>query len=40
MKVIDTREGEEKVFERIRKIVDNLLIGVKGARGQRVKQTH
>jgi dTMP kinase len=40
MKVIDTREGEEKVFERIRKIVDNLLIGVKGARGQRAKQTH
>jgi dTMP kinase len=40
MKVIDTREGEEKVFERIRKIVDNLLIGVKGARGQRVKQTY
>jgi len=40
MKVIDTREGEEKVFEKIRKIVDNLLIGVKGARGQGVKQTH
>jgi hypothetical protein len=39
MKVIDTREGEEKVFERIRKIVDNLLIRVKGARKQRVKQT-
>jgi dTMP kinase len=32
MKVIDTREGEKKVFERICKIVDNLLI--------RAKQTH
>jgi dTMP kinase len=37
MKVIDTREGEEKVFERIRKIVDNLLMGVKGSRGQGFK---
>ncbi len=26
VKVIDTREGEEKVFEQIRKIVDNLLV--------------
>ena len=37
VKVIDTREGEEKVFEKIRKIVDNLLVrgrGVKGSRGQ------
>jgi len=25
--VIDTREGEDKVFEKIRKIVDNLLVG-------------
>jgi len=25
VKVIDTREGEEKVFEKIRKIVDNLI---------------
>jgi dTMP kinase len=25
MKVIDTREGEEKVFEKIRKIVDNVI---------------
>ncbi len=30
--VIDTRKGEEKVFEKIKKIVDNLLIGVKGSR--------
>jgi hypothetical protein len=29
--VIDTREGEEKVFENIRKIVDNL-VGFKGFR--------
>lgn len=37
VKVIDTREGEEKVFEKIRKIVDNLSVrgrGVKGSRGQ------
>jgi len=27
VKVIDTREGEDKVFEKIRKIVDNLLVG-------------
>jgi dTMP kinase len=33
VKVIDTRQGEEKVFEKIRKIVDNLLIGTKGSRG-------
>jgi dTMP kinase len=26
VKVIDTRQGEEKVFEKIRKIVDNLLV--------------
>jgi len=32
VKVIDTREGEKRVFEKIRKIVDNLLIGVKGSR--------
>jgi hypothetical protein len=25
VKVIDTREGEEKVFEKIKKIVDNLI---------------
>ena len=31
VKVIDTREGEEKVFEKIRKIVDNLI-----SRGQGV----
>jgi dTMP kinase len=36
VRVIDTREGEEKVFEKIRKIVDNL-IGVKGSRIQGVK---
>ncbi len=27
VKVIDTRHGEEKVFEKIRKIVDDLLVG-------------
>jgi dTMP kinase len=31
VKVIDTREGEKKVFEKIRKIVDNLLVGIKGS---------
>ena len=31
LKVIDTREGEDKTFEKIRKIVDTL-IGFKGAR--------
>ena len=31
VKVIDTRQGEEKVFEKIRKIVDNLM-GGKGSR--------
>jgi dTMP kinase len=34
VKVIDTREGEEKVFEKIQKIVDNLLIGAKESRGR------
>jgi dTMP kinase len=29
VKVIDTREGEEKVFEKVRKIVDNLIEGEK-----------
>ena len=29
VKVIDTREGEEKVFEKIQKIVDNLISGKK-----------
>jgi dTMP kinase len=33
VKVIDTREGEEEVFEKIRKIVDEL-IGFKESRGQ------
>ena len=37
VKVIDTRQGEEKVFEKIRKIVDNLLIGIKRPRGPGVK---
>ncbi len=37
VKVIDTRQGEEKVFEKIRKIVDNL-IGVKGSRIQGLKR--
>jgi len=27
VKVIDTREGEEKVFEKIRQIVDELIVG-------------
>jgi len=35
VKVIDTREGEEKVFEKIRKIVDNLIGRVQGVRGSR-----
>ncbi len=34
VKVIDTRQGEERVFEKVRKIVDNLLIGTKGSRGR------
>jgi len=33
VKVIDTRQGEEKVFEKIQKIVDNLLIGTRGSTG-------
>jgi dTMP kinase len=33
IKVIDTREGEEKVFQRIRRIIDNLL-GIKESRIQ------
>ena len=33
VKVIDTREGEEKVFQKIRKIVDNLLVGSNLVRG-------
>ena len=37
VKVIDTRQGEEKVFEKIQKIVDNLLIGTKGSRSQGAK---
>ena len=40
VKVIDTRQGEERVFEKIRKIVDNLLIGTKGSRGLGFKQKH
>jgi dTMP kinase len=35
VKVIDTREGEEKVFEKVRKIVDNL-IRVQGVKGSRI----
>jgi dTMP kinase len=36
VKVIDTRGGEEKVFEKIRKVIDNLIRvqGSKGSRGQ------
>ncbi len=37
VKIIDTRQGEEKVFEKIRKIVDNLLTGTKGSRGRGFK---
>jgi dTMP kinase len=40
VKVIDTRQGEEGVFEKIRKIVDNLLVGTKGSRGLVFKQNH
>jgi len=40
VKVIDTRQGEEKVFEKIQKIVDNLLIGTEGARGLGGKRNH
>ena len=40
VKVIDTRQGEERVFEKIRKIVDNLLIGTKRSRGLGIKQNH
>ena len=35
VKVIDTRKGEEKVFEKIRKIVDNLIKGKKKQFGAR-----
>ena len=38
VKLIDTRQGEEKVFEKIQKIVDNLIIGVKGSRIQGFKR--
>jgi dTMP kinase len=37
VKLIDTREGEKKVFEKIRKIIDNL-IEVKGSRIQGAKR--
>jgi dTMP kinase len=36
VKVIDTRQGEEKVFKKIRRIVDEL-IGLKESSGQGVK---
>jgi len=38
VKVIDTRQGEERVFEKIRKIVDNLM-GFKESRARGVKRT-
>jgi dTMP kinase len=38
VRVIDTRQTEERVFEKIRKIVDNL-IGFKGSRVRGVKRT-
>ena len=31
VKVIDTRQGEQRVFEKIRKIIDNLVIGGRGS---------
>ncbi len=40
VKVVDTRQGEEKVFEKIRKIIDNLLIGTQGSRGLGLKENH
>jgi dTMP kinase len=39
VKVIDTREGEERVFEKIRKIVDNLISRVQGGRGSCLLKT-
>lgn len=39
VKVIDTREGEEKVFEKIRKIVDNLIIRTQGVKDSRIPGT-
>ena len=38
VKVIDTRQGEERIFEKIRKIVDNL-IGFKESRVRGVNRT-
>jgi dTMP kinase len=35
-KVIDTRQGEEKVFQKIRKVIDEL-IQIKGAKGSRIQ---
>jgi dTMP kinase len=40
VKVIDTRQGEERVFEKIKKIVDNLLIGTKGFRALGIQRDH
>lgn len=37
VRVIDTREGEDKVFEKIRKIIDNLMRRGQGAKGTRFK---
>jgi dTMP kinase len=36
VKLIDTREGEEKVFETIRQIVDKLMNRVQGVKGFRI----
>jgi dTMP kinase len=36
VKVVDTREGEERVFEKIRKTVDNLISRVQGVRDSRI----
>ena len=35
-RVIDTRQGEEKVFQKIRKVIDEL-IQTKGAKGARIQ---
>lgn len=43
IKIIDTRPGEDKVFDKIRKIVDNLIEGkfrVRSSEWQRLKRRH
>jgi dTMP kinase len=36
VKVIDTRQGEDNVFNKIRKTVDNLINRVQGVKGSRI----